>query len=121
MVQCVVGQLDRSADAAARGWGEADGQRACGTAASVAGLNELDVNIGHAVPLVPLRLKLVVETLGFVPVAGIGKVNGALPMFENMTVCGLSLLVDPTLVEAKVRLGPARARSSAHCPSRSRR
>jgi hypothetical protein len=75
-------------------------------AASVAVSNEVEVNNGHAVAPVLFRLKLG-EMLGFVPVAGIGKVNVAFPMFEKVTVCGLSLLVEPTLVEAKVRLGPA--------------
>lgn len=73
--------------------------------ASVAVLSELDVNIGHAVPPVLFKLKLV-DMLGFVPVAGIGKVKAALPMFEKMTVFGLSLLVEPTLVDAKERPGP---------------
>ena len=74
------------------------------SAASVAVLSEVEVNNGHAVLPVLFKLKLV-ETLGFVPVAGIGKFNGPLPMFENVTVCGLSLLVEPTTVGWKTRLG----------------
>ena len=54
-------------------------------AAKVAALPALVVNVGQAVLPVLLTLKLV-ETLGFVPVPGIGKDKGALPMFENITV-----------------------------------
>jgi hypothetical protein len=45
-----------------------------------------------------------VEMLGSVPVVGIN-VSAALPMFSSSSVCGLSLLVLPTLVDAKLRLG----------------
>jgi hypothetical protein len=74
-------------------------------AGRVAMLSEVEVNSGHAIPPVLFMLKLA-EILGFVPVAGIGNVNAAFPIFENRTVFGLSLLVEPTLVEAKVKLGP---------------
>ena len=74
-------------------------------AAREAVLPELVVNAGQAVLPVLLTLKLL-ETLGFVPVPGMGKVKGAFPMLENVTVWGLSLLVEPTLVEAKFRVGP---------------
>src|ERR1700728_1179387 len=42
------------------------------------------------------------EILGLLPVLGIGNVNGALPMFCNCAVCGLSLLVDPAGVLTKL-------------------
>jgi hypothetical protein len=45
------------------------------------------------------------ETLGFSPAPEAGKVSGALPMFLSVTVCGLSLLCDPAVVLAKLRLG----------------
>jgi len=44
-------------------------------------------------------------TLGLVPVPGSGKVSVALPMLVIVTVCGLSLLVAPIAVEAKLRAG----------------
>src|SRR6266566_3768774 len=43
--------------------------------------------------------------LGFKPVAGTGNVSAAFPIFVSVTVCGLSLLVEPTAVGAKLRLG----------------
>src|SRR5258705_13766440 len=43
--------------------------------------------------------------LGLLPVEGIGKAIAALPMFSTVTVCGLSVLNEPTGVPAKVRLG----------------
>jgi len=43
--------------------------------------------------------------LGLLPLDGTGKVNAALPTFSTVTVCGLSLLVEPTTVVANVRLG----------------
>jgi hypothetical protein len=49
--------------------------------------------------------------LGSFPVEGIGKLSAALPTFSTVTVCGLSALVEPTAVVAKLRLG-ASAKSS---------
>ncbi len=43
--------------------------------------------------------------LGLFPLPGIGKFSTALPMFSTVTVCGLSLLVEPGAVNAKFRLG----------------
>jgi hypothetical protein len=44
-------------------------------------------------------------TLGLYPVMGSGKVRVALPLLATVTVCGLSVLVEPTAVVAKVRVG----------------
>ena len=46
-----------------------------------------------------------VEMLGFFPAIGIGKVRAALPLLTSVTVCGLSLLVEPMFVGAKVSDG----------------
>ncbi len=76
-------------------------------AASVAAL-ELDESCGQ------VELLAIVNPaarLGFRPVAGTGNVSAALPIFVSVTVCGLSLLVEPTAVAAKLRLG-ASAKSS---------
>ncbi len=43
--------------------------------------------------------------LGLFPLPGIGKFSAALPTFSIVTVCGLSLLVEPGAVNAKLRLG----------------
>ena len=45
------------------------------------------------------------EILGFWPVVGISKVNAALPWLVIVTVCGLSVLVAPTTVVAKLSVG----------------
>jgi hypothetical protein len=66
--------------------------------------------IGHVVAPPPVIVKFV-AMVGLLPGEGTGKVNGALPKFSTVMVCGLSGLVEPTGVEAKVRLG-ASARSS---------
>ena len=49
--------------------------------------------------------------LGLLPEVDGGMVNGILPMLDIVTVCGLSVLVAPTLVVAKLKLGGA-AKSS---------
>jgi hypothetical protein len=59
---------------------------------------------GQAVPSELFKVKLV-EMLGLFPLDGIGNVSGALPLFDNVKVCGLSLLVVPTTADAKLRLG----------------
>jgi len=55
---------------------------------------------GQAVPPVLLKVKFV-AMLGLFPVVGIGKVSAELPLFDSVTICGLSLLVKPTFVVAK--------------------
>ena len=45
------------------------------------------------------------DTLGLVPVAGSEMIKGELPSLLTVTVCGLSLLVEPTTVLAKVSVG----------------
>src|SRR6266567_449401 len=69
--------------------------------ANVPGL-ELDMSCGQ-VEL--LSIVNPAAMLGFKPVPGTGNVSVALPIFVSVTVCGLSLLVEPTAVDAKVRLG----------------
>jgi hypothetical protein len=70
--------------------------------ASVAG--ELPVvSSGHADPPLLLSVKLA-AMLGSLPVIGMGKVSGMLPMFEIVAVCGPSVVsVDPTLVAVAKR------------------
>ena len=53
--------------------------------------------------------------LGLLPAAGTGNVSVALPAFSTVTVCGLSPLVVPIGVEAKVKLG-ASTKSSFSTP-----
>jgi hypothetical protein len=43
--------------------------------------------------------------LGLLPLPGTGKLSPALPTFSSITVCGLSLLVDPGAVLVKLSLG----------------
>ena len=76
-------------------------------AASVPGL-EVDVSCGQ---VEPLPIANPVGMVGFKPVAGTGNVSAVLPIFVTVTVCGLSLLIERTAVEAKVRAG-ASAKSS---------
>src|SRR5580658_9798743 len=56
---------------------------------------------GHAVP--PLAKLKLTGTEGLLPLPGAGNERGALPMFSSVIVWGLSLLVDPGAVEAKLR------------------
>jgi hypothetical protein len=49
--------------------------------------------------------------LGLFPLEGTEKLNAVLPLFSTVTVCGLSLLVEPGAVGAKLRLGES-AKSS---------
>ena len=80
-------------------------QPAC--AARVPGLPAEDATTGQvAAP----RVKLA-EIDGSLPVEGMGKVSTALPAFTTEMVLGLSLLVEPTTTEAKLRC-EASARSS---------
>jgi hypothetical protein len=45
------------------------------------------------------------EMLGLFPLRGAGKFRSALPLLAIVTVCGLSELVEPTSVEAKLNDG----------------
>ena len=53
----------------------------------------------------PFRLKLLL-VWPVVPVANAVMFIGSLPMFSNVTVCGLSVLVWPTIVLAKLKANP---------------
>ena len=75
-------------------------------AASVPGNDAVEATSGQAVPAVLFRVKFS-AMLGLLPEPGTGKASAALPMFESVTVCGLSVLMDPTLVGAKVNAGGA--------------
>jgi hypothetical protein len=72
-------------------------------AASVPGAEEPLLTKGQAEA--PLLLKVKFAAMdGLLPVDGTGNVNSALPTFSTVIVRGLSLLVEPTVVLAKVRL-----------------
>jgi hypothetical protein len=73
-------------------------------AASVPVVEEALLRSGQAEAPLLLKEKFA-AMLGLLPVDGIGKVNVALPMFSTVTVWGLSVLVEPTTVLAKLRLG----------------
>jgi hypothetical protein len=81
-------------------------------AASVPTVEERALIIGQAVAPVLSRVKLV-AMLGLLPVEGTGKLSGILPMFRSITAFGLSLLVVPTCVGTKLRLGGS-AKSAFH-------
>ena len=72
--------------------------------ASVPGDEEVELTCGQAVPPLLFQVKLA-AMLGSKPLEGTGRLSAALPTFSIVTVCGLSLLVAPTAVEAKLRLG----------------
>ncbi len=80
------------------------GNRQDWPAASVPAAGEPALTSGHedAAPL--FRVKFA-AMLGLFPLAGTGKFRAALPAFSTVTVCGLSLLVKPGAVGAKLRLG----------------
>jgi hypothetical protein len=59
---------------------------------------------GQLPPLLLSKVKFV-AMLGLFPLLRIGKVSVALPLLIIVSVCGLSLLIEPTAVDAKVRLG----------------
>jgi hypothetical protein len=80
------------------------GNRQYASAASVPAVEEPEFSNGQAEEPLLFKVKFAVM-LGLLPFDGIGKVNEALPTFSTVTVCGLSLLVEPTDVLAKVRLG----------------
>jgi hypothetical protein len=54
---------------------------------------------GHVVE--PLKVKLLAIE-AFVPELGTDAMRFVLPMFERVTLCGLSVLAAPTAVEAKL-------------------
>jgi hypothetical protein len=56
---------------------------------------------GQAVPPVLFRVKFA-AILGLFPLVGIGSVSAIFPLFHSDTVCGLSLLVELTAVDAKL-------------------
>jgi len=57
---------------------------------------------GQAVPPVLFKVKFD-AILGLFPLVGIGSVRVVFPLFHRVTVCGLSLLVEPTFVVAKLK------------------
>jgi hypothetical protein len=57
---------------------------------------------GQAVPPVLFKVKFA-AILGLFPLVGIGSDSAVFPLFHNVTVWGLSLLVEPTAVDAKLR------------------
>ena len=73
-------------------------------AASVPGTEEPLVTRWQSDTPVLLSVKFA-EMLGLLPLDGTGKVSAAFPVFSTVTVCGLSLLVEPTTVLANIRLG----------------
>ena len=73
-------------------------------AANVPAVGEFVPTSGQAVAPLLSRVKFA-AMLGLFPVEREGKFSVVLPTFETVTVCGLSLLVLPTWVEAKVRDG----------------
>ena len=83
-------------------------------AASVTGDVELALTSGQ-VPAVLLSNEKFAATLGLFPVAGTGKLRTAFPTFSTVRVFGLSELVVPIPVLAKLRLGGS-AKSSFHIP-----
>ena len=62
----------------------------------------LSIN-GQAIPPELFKVKFV-EMLGLFPLDEMGKVSAVFPSFHSVTVCGLSLLAEPTFVVAKLRL-----------------
>jgi hypothetical protein len=69
-------------------------------AASVPGSEEPALNTVQAEAPLSFSVKFA-AMLGLFPVDGIGKFNAALPTFSTVTVCGLSVLVEPKAVLAK--------------------
>jgi hypothetical protein len=53
----------------------------------------------------PLFNVKLAEMLGLLPLPGTGRLSAALPMFSTVTACGLSALVPPGAVGAKLKLG----------------
>jgi hypothetical protein len=57
---------------------------------------------GQAVPPVLFNVKFD-AILGLFPLVGIGSVSAVFPLFHRVTVWGLSLLVEPIAVDAKLK------------------
>jgi hypothetical protein len=74
------------------------------SAASVPAALLPEPTIGQALEPVPFSVKFVAME-GLLPEVGIGKLSVAFPLFHTVTVLGLSLLVEPAAVVAKLRLG----------------
>ncbi len=72
--------------------------------ASVPAVEEPALTSGQAEASLLFRVKFA-AMLGLLPLPEIGMFSTALPTFSTVTVCGLSLLVEPGAVNAKVRLG----------------
>jgi hypothetical protein len=86
-------------------WGvKLTGNRQDWPAASDPAVKDPALSSGQAFGPLALKLKFV-EMLGLFPPLRIGKLSAALPAFSTVTVCGLSLLVEPGAVNAKLRLG----------------
>jgi hypothetical protein len=82
--------------------------------ANVTGLDE-PLRIGQVVKLPRLKLAGI---LGLLPEVGVGKISGPVPLFWTVTVCGLSLLVAPTDVDAKLSAGATAGPTSSTWPAR---
>ncbi len=80
------------------------GNRQDWPATSVPAVEEPSLSCGQADAPLVFKLKFA-EMLGSFPLLGTGKLSAALPAFSTVTVCGLSLLVEPGAVTAKLRLG----------------
>jgi hypothetical protein len=72
--------------------------------ASVPAVEEPALNSGQMDAPLLFSVKFA-AILGLLPALGIGKFSAALPTFSTVTVCGLSLLVKPGAVGAKLKLG----------------
>ena len=73
-------------------------------AASVPG-EEAELGVNEHSGDAPLERGKFGGAYGLLPFAGTRKDNAALPSLVRVTVCGLSVLVAPTDVEAKARVG----------------
>src|ERR1035441_10014869 len=80
------------------------GNRQEAPAASDPAAEELALTSGQAFDPLLLRAKFT-EMLGLLPVERIGMLSVELPMFASVTICGLSLLMEPADVVAKAREG----------------
>jgi hypothetical protein len=80
------------------------GKRQDAPAANVPAVEEPALTSGHEDASLLFRVKFT-EMIGLFPVTGAGRLSGALPIFSTVIVCGLSVLVEPTGVVTKLRLG----------------
>jgi len=72
--------------------------------ASVPGVEELALTSGQAEAPLLFSVKFA-AMVGLLPDDRMGMFRAALPTFSTVTVCGLLVLVEPTTVLAKLRLG----------------